>query len=157
GLGHRHRDRGVGQLVGEGVGGVVHGAAGRLHQQQGLRQLVLHRLEGADAAAELLALLHVGDRLVEQRRGDADQDGRGGGGGVVEGPVGGFAAARQAGVVTGLRRGHLEEPAGAVPAAQRGQGQPVLGERVQLAVTLENDQVGGGVGDERGGGQADAG
>ena len=109
---------------------------------------MLHRLEGADAAAELLALLHVGDGHVEHRPGDADELGGGGRGGVVEGPARNRGGGGEEGVVAELG-GHREEPAGAIDRPQRLQGEPVLGHRMERALTLEHDQVGGGVGDVR--------
>src|SRR5258708_19044154 len=57
GLGHRHVDGRVVEAPGQRLGGVVDGALGRLHQQEGFGQLVLNRLEGADLATELLTLL----------------------------------------------------------------------------------------------------
>src|SRR5258708_6327148 len=144
GLGHRHVDGRVVEAPGQRVGGVVDGALGRLHQQEGFGQLVLNRLEGADLATELLTLLGVRDRALEHRIGDANQLGGGGRGGVVEGPGGvavGIAHARL-GVELG---GDLEEPSGAVDRLDRRQRQPVLGGGVEFAVLLQDDDVSVGV------------
>ena len=61
----------VGVLVGEGGDPAGH-QAGRLEVGRHVGDAVLERLEGADRAAELLALLDVDDQVVEDALGDAE-------------------------------------------------------------------------------------
>ena len=71
----RHPRRLLGPLI-EGVRGVPDQRARRLDLGGHLGAQVLHRLERADRAAELLALLRVGDRHLERAIARAEQVGR---------------------------------------------------------------------------------
>ena len=70
--GHRDRDRCVGVVGGERRGGVPRGGVGLLDLGVQVGEPVLEGLEPADDAAELPALLEVGDRGLERPAGDAD-------------------------------------------------------------------------------------
>ena len=82
-LGHRRGAARVGALV-EQPGGVVGQEARLLDENLEVGEAVLHSLEAADGAAELLALLGVGDAHVDGRAGGAEGVGGDGDFGAVE-------------------------------------------------------------------------
>ena len=72
GLGHRGGQRSALVVLGDRERGEVGGGAGPLERDQHVGELVLDRLERADGHAELLALLGVVERHVEDRLAGAD-------------------------------------------------------------------------------------
>ena len=106
--------------------------------QQGVGELVLHGLEGADRLAELMALLGVVRGHLDTARGEAEKLGRG----AQCGPV-------ISQISVGFEGGSALEPAGyqkdrsrCIDRLDRLQRHSFSPHRIQRAVSFDNDDVG---------------